>query len=280
MFSSFFRLKENPFGETPNARFFFRSENHLKALERIVQALKGGKGFFMLTGEVGTGKTILSRTLHHVLTPELNVGIILQPVLTGDGLIEWIADELGAPVVEEKEDSKVQLDRLNEWLIKKADEGKQSIIIIDEAQRLGLDSLELVRLLSNLETEDKKLLQIVLVGQPELKNKLNQYQLRQLRQRLSGVAELLPLSLDETHCYIKHRLDVSGGSNFISFDEKAIRWVYQQTNGVPRLVNFCGEIVLQEAERFQCRRIDWKFIKDRILKNENANQILYVNQWV
>ena len=208
MYQEFYGLTEAPFDITPNPRFLFYSAKHREAFNHLLYGIRERKGFVQLTGEVGAGKTTLCRAVLEQLDQHYTTALILNPVMSADELMRAIALEYGLPVT--------GLDRLdtlaviNQFLLQQVERGKDTVLIIDEAQDLTDELLEQVRLLSNLETDNRKLLQIVLMGQPELRDRLNNPKLRQLRQRITVRYHLPPLSRDEMAKYIRHRLHVSG----------------------------------------------------------------------
>ncbi len=255
MFSDYFKLKLNPFGETPNTRFFFKSKSHVDAISQILNAIKGGHGFSTITGEVGVGKTILSRMLLNYLGKHLPSALILNPIMNQLELLTAIREEFKIEAPTEKT-VKSEYDQIAKFLIETAINKKKSVLIVDEAQRLSFDAFEAVRLLSNLETEDQKLMHIILVGQPELNMKLGEFELRQLNQRISVRAKISALNQDEVAAYIKHRIEISGGANFVRFETSACKLIFERTGGVPRLINFLVEEALIKAEASQTRLIE------------------------
>src|SRR5688500_13384281 len=232
----FYGLKEAPFTITPNPRFLYLSAKHKEALNHLLYGIRERKGFVQLTGEVGAGKTTICRALLEELDPKrYNTALILNPVLDADGLMKAIAMEFGLDV--KGKDRLETVAAINEFLLKQVELSKDCVLIIDEAQDLTNDLLEQVRLLSNLETDDRKLLQIVLMGQPELRNRLNEYSLRQLRQRITVRYHLRPLKRPEIGQYVQHRIHVSGGNGTPYFTAPALWRIYQYSQGVPRLIN-------------------------------------------
>jgi general secretion pathway protein A len=243
VYRDFYHLKEAPFDITPNPKFLFFTPKHREALNHLLYGIRERKGFVQLTGEVGAGKTTLCRALLDQLGPQFATALILNPVLNADQLVKAIAMEFRLDVK--------GLDRLetvaaiNQFLLKQAEAGRDTVLIIDEAQDLTDELLEQVRLLSNLETDDRKLLQIVLMGQPELRDRLNHHGLRQLRQRITVRFHLPSLARAELPQYIQHRLQVSGANGFPSFTRAALWRLFLYTKGVPRLVNaLCDKCLL------------------------------------
>ncbi len=212
------------------------SSRHQEGLAHLLYGIDNGGGFIVLTGEVGTGKTTLCHSLLQQLPDDIDIALILNPKLDSLELLANICDELGIRYDARKASLKDFTDLLNSYLLDAHARGRRTVVMIDEAQNLSLDVLEQIRLLTNLETAKTKLLQIVLVGQPELKNLLNQEQLRQLNQRITARYHLEPLTLEESRTYIQHRLSVSGGDSTL-FKDSAIRRIYKISHGIPRLIN-------------------------------------------
>lgn len=260
MFSEFFKLSVNPFSETPNTRFFYRGDSHVAALDQILGSIRNGKGFSLLTGEVGVGKTLLSRMLLNYLQKLTPTALVLNPILNTSELLSAIREEFNLPQPTHLS-VKSEYDQLSKFLIETASAKKRAVLIIDEAQRLTFEGFEAVRLLSNLETEDRKLLQIILIGQPELKAKLEQFDLRQLNQRIAIRTEIKPLNAPEVDLYIRARIEKAGGSCFIRFEERATALVAKQSGGVPRLINFYCERILSLAEQEKTRLVDVALIE-------------------
>lgn len=242
MYNEFYGFREAPFNITPDPRFLFFSDRHREAYNHILFGLRERKGFIQVTGEVGAGKTTVCRALLEDLGPRYRTALILNPCLTGDQLLRTILIELG---LESPDDRVEGLQRLNQYLLDQLAEGNDVVLLIDEAQDLSFDLLEQIRLLSNLETDQRKLLQIVLLGQPELRDKLNDPQLRQLRQRITVRYHLAPLSRPEMEQYIQHRLQVAGANGRPSFNRWALGGIFRYSGGVPRLVNaVCDKALL------------------------------------
>jgi len=244
VYLDYYGLTEPPFDITPNPRFLFYSAKHREAFNHLLYGIRERKGFVQLTGEVGAGKTTLCRAMLEQLNNEsFCTALILNPAMSPAELVKAIAIEFGLPVN--------GLDRLdtiaviNQFLLEQSAIGKICVLIIDEAQDLTDELLEQVRLLSNLETDDRKLLQIVLMGQPELRDRLNNPRLRQLRQRITVRYHLQPLSRDEVNHYIRHRIHISGGNGTPAFTRPALWRIYHYSKGVPRLVNaLCDKSLL------------------------------------
>lgn len=245
MYKSFFGFKERPFQLVPNPAYLFLSRSHEEAMAHLTYALSQGDGFIELTGEVGTGKTTLCRAFLENLDDGTEAAYIFNPKMDSLQLLQTINQELGIP--SGAENSKDLIDRLNGFLLGKKVEGKKVILVIDEAQNLSKDVLEQLRLLSNLETTTSKLLQIVLVGQPELGEMLDSPELRQLGQRITLSCNLRPLNFKETKDYIRHRIQVASQKTGVRFTWSALRVVYAYSGGIPRLVNIACDRALLTA---------------------------------
>jgi general secretion pathway protein A len=243
MYTPYYGFHEKPFALSPDPRFLFLSGSHREVLGHLVYGIEQGEGFMAITGEVGTGKTTLCRTLLHRIGSETEVAFLFNPTLTPLELLKAVNGEFGLSTFG---DSRPELtDVLNTFLVEQRSEGRRVLLIVDEAQNLSTETLEQLRLLSNLETETSKLLQIVLLGQPELDQKLQAQDLRQLRQRISVWSRLGPLDAEETREYVRHRLRIAGALERPIFTEAALRMVYQRTGGVPRLINLlCDRALL------------------------------------
>ncbi len=259
MYKTFFNLKEDPFGLNPDPHFLFPSERHREAFRYLIYGIKNREGFIEVIGDVGTGKTLLCRALLALLGEETKTALILNPPFTDVELLEMIMEDLG--IQERGGTRKETLDIINGFLFKQYAQGKNVVIIIDEAQHLTIDMLEQIRLLSNLETEKKKLLQIVIVGQPELEEKLRSPQLRQLDQRIALRYYLEPLKPREVKDYVYHRLRVAGSAGDIKFNRRALRQIYKFSHGIPRLINVVCDKALLTAYFFKTKDITGKHIK-------------------
>src|SRR6187549_2013471 len=242
MYLDFYGLKEAPFAITPDPRFVFLSDRHRDALAHLLYGIGqgGGGGFVQLTGEVGTGKTTLCRLLLEQLPENTRVALVLNPKLSPLELLETICEELKLDIGQRRGSLKALVDALNAYLLEAYSQGLRVVLIIDEAQNLATDALEQVRLLTNLETPTQKLLQIILLGQPELREMLARPELRQLAQRITARYHLTPLDAEETEAYLRHRLAVAGSARF-PFTRLAIRRVHQHSGGVPRLINVIAD---------------------------------------
>ncbi|HPU98984.1 MAG TPA: AAA family ATPase, partial [Candidatus Hydrogenedentes bacterium] len=244
MYEAFYGLKEKPFNLTPDPKFLYLSEKHREAFAHLLFGIKNRNGFIMITGEIGTGKTTICRNLLNQLDRDTEIAIIFNPFLSPEELLKKINTEFG---IDSRADNLLGLtEELNLHLLSASARGKNCVLVIDEAQNLDTKVLEQIRLLSNLETDSTKLLQIVLIGQPELAEKLAAYELRQLNQRITARYHLKPLDQKETLQYIAYRLHVAGGKRAsVHFDRKAIREVYRRSGGTPRVINaLCDRALL------------------------------------
>lgn len=235
VYLDFYGLKDQPFSITPNPRFLFYGAKHQEALNHLLYGIRERKGFVQLTGEVGSGKSTLCRALLDELGNNYSSALILNPVLDADALVKNVAMEFGLSVRDS--DRLETIAEINAFLLRQLAEGRDTVLIIDEAQNLTNELLEQVRLLSNLETDERKLLQIALVGQPELRDRLNHPELRQLRQRITVRYHLTPLRHKEVDHYVHHRLSISGARGVPFFTGPAIWRIYCYSKGIPRLVN-------------------------------------------
>jgi general secretion pathway protein A len=244
IYQQFYGLKEPPFTITPNPRFLYFSAKHREALNHLLYGIRERKGFVQLTGEVGAGKTTLCRALLEELpSDQYSTALILNPVLNPEQLIQAIATEFGLDV--RGKDRFQTLQIINHFLLEEMAKQRDVVLIIDEAQNLTTELLEAVRMLSNLETDDRKLLQIVLMGQPELRDRLNEHEMRQLRQRITVRYHLRPLRFNEVKDYIRHRLHVSGANGTPYFSNAAVWRIFNYSKGIPRLVNaVCDKCLL------------------------------------
>jgi general secretion pathway protein A len=245
MYLEHYGLGEAPFSITPDPRFVYLSERHRDALAHLLFGIGqgGGGGFVQLTGEVGTGKTTLCRLLLEQLPENVRVALVLNPRLSPVELLETICEELRIDLDGKRGSLKALVDALNHYLLDAYAQGLRVVLIIDEAQNLSVDALEQVRLLTNLETPTQKLLQILLLGQPELRDMLAREDLRQLAQRITARFHLTPLDAGETEAYLRHRYAVAGGARF-PFTKLAVKRIHDHSGGVPRLVNIIAERAL------------------------------------
>jgi general secretion pathway protein A len=244
MYSKHFNLHENPFSIAPDPRYLYMSNKHREALAHLMYGLETAGGFVLLTGEVGTGKTTVCRCLLEQLPIDINVAFVLNPKQTSAELLATVCDELGIRYQPGHGSIKELVDNINRYLLAAHAQGRKTVLIIDEAQNLGAEVLEQIRLLTNLETNQRKLLQIVMLGQPELRAQLARPELRQLAQRITARYHLGPLARNEIAPYINHRLGVAGHHKKL-FPDKVINQIYRLTNGIPRLINvICDRALL------------------------------------
>jgi general secretion pathway protein A len=260
MYTSFFGLNERPFSITPDPRYLFMSERHTEALAHLIYGVRESGGFIQLTGEVGTGKTTLIRSLLQQLPKATDVALILNPQLSRNEFLSTICEELGVPLADTTNSIKTLIKTLNYCLLSNHSKGRRTILIVDEAQNLRVDVLEQVRLLTNLETAKQKLLQIILIGQPELRDLLAGNDMRQLAQRITGRYHLRPLSRRETKAYIDHRLKVAGSVGAI-FSNAAKRELYRLSEGVPRRINVIADRALLGAFTREVRQVTPKLLR-------------------
>lgn len=274
MYCKHFGLDSKPFSISPDPRFLFLSDRHREALAHLLYGVGEGGGFVQLTGEVGTGKTMLCRTLLEQLPDTVDVALILNPKLSGLELVATICDELKVAYPRDTQSLKVLIDHLNHHLLDSHAAGRRTILIIDEAQNLCTEVLEQIRLLTNLETAQAKLLQIILIGQPELQTLLARNELRQLAQRITARYHLGSLNREETRTYIAHRLRVSGGHADL-FSLRALDDVHKLSTGVPRLINVICDRALLGAYVEDKRHVDRAILRhaaDEVLPEFRGNQ--------
>jgi len=245
MYNKFFGFKEKPFKLVPNPEYLFLSKSHEETLAHLTYAISQGDGFAEITGEVGTGKTTLCRVFLENLDKSIHAAYIFNPKLDSLQLLKAINDEFG--IESAPDNTKDLIDRLNAFLIEKKSAGQKVLVLIDEAQNLSLEVLEQLRLLSNLETTQEKLLQIILVGQPELGEMLSSHQLRQLGQRITINCRLSPLTHDETRDYIRHRITLASHRAGPPFDKASYKAIYEYSRGIPRLINIACDRALLNA---------------------------------
>ncbi|AOE49157.1 ExeA family protein [Kangiella sediminilitoris] len=246
MYNDFFGFKNTPFTIAPDPRFLFMSERHRDALAHLLYGIGSGGGFVMLTGEVGTGKTTVCRCLLEQLSDNVRLAYILNPKLNAIELMATMCDELGIEYRPGENSLKAFTDLLRDYLLSNHAQGLNTVLMIDEAQNLSVEVMEQIRLLTNLETNEKKLLQIILIGQPELQELLAKKELRQLAQRVTARYHLKPLNLNETSSYIEHRLRVAGLQRSL-FKPAAIKEIHKASGGVPRLINVISDRALLGA---------------------------------
>ncbi len=241
MYKQFYGFKENAFNITSDPEFYFESSSHKEAYSHLLYGITSRKGIICLTGEVGTGKTTLCRILLNTINERIRTAFILNPDFSQLQLLQLITKDLGIPVKSNKLDL---INALNEFLIDQTQQGHNVAVIIDESQNLNTLQLEQIRLLSNLETEKQKLLQIILVGQPELLGKLQKPSLRQLNSRIGVRFHIQPLEKEETRTYIQHRLNIAGAPKKLKFTNEAVAAIHHSSKGTPRLINILCEHAL------------------------------------
>ena len=259
MYTQFFGLTEKPFSITPDPRYLYMSQRHADALAHLLYGISESGGFIQLTGEVGTGKTTLVRSLFEQLPDEADVALILNPELTTEEFLTAITDELGLKVPGDRS-VKALIDGLNAYLLDAHSRGRRTVLIVDEAQNLGTELLEQVRLLTNLETPKQKLLQIILIGQPELREVLSRADMRQVAQRVTGRYHLEPLNQADTTKYVRHRMRVAGASGSV-FRPAAIREIFRRSQGVPRLINVVADRALLAGYAQESRSINRRLVR-------------------
>jgi len=262
MYLSFFGLNEKPFAITPDPRYLYLSERHAEALAHLLYGINEAGGFVQLTGEVGTGKTTIVRSLLAQTPKNAEIALILNPKMTAPEFLLTICEELGIGVPDSALGSlKDLVDILSEYLLRAHAAGHRVVLVVDEAQNLSPDVLEQVRLLTNLETNTQKLLQIILIGQPELRELLARTELRQLAQRITGRYHLNPLSHDETCAYVRHRLRVAGATTDI-FAPQALNAVFRLSQGVPRVINVICDRALLGAYSLDRHRVTTSLVRN------------------
>ena len=263
VYTSFYGLREKPFNLTPDPKFLFLSSVHKRGLAYLKYGLQEKRDVVVVSGEVGSGKTTLIRVLLDSLDPDVRIAWIMNPLLSPNELLKMILHDLGLEV--EGADKADMLQRFNDYLVEETLAGNRVLLIIDEAQNLSTEALEEVRLLSNLETAEEKLLQILLVGQPELRETLRSHALRQLNQRISLFFHLTPLSPEETCAYVVHRLEVAGMEDGKSvFTEGALRRITALSGGIPRVINIVCDAALLAGFVDGVRVIDERLVDETV----------------
>lgn len=259
MYKAFFGLTDTPFSIAPNPHYLFLSERHREALAHLTYGLGDTGGFVLLTGEVGTGKTTISRSLLKQLPDNTDTAFILNPSLTELELLATLCDELGIEY-QQSPSLKQLTDCISRFLQVNHQQGRNTLLIIDEAQHLRAEVLEQLRLLTNLETDTKKLLQVILIGQPELQQLLKRQELRQLAQRITARYHLLPLTCEEVDCYVQHRLQVAGRTAPL-FSSSSIKALHRFSGGIPRIINLLCERAMMAAYARNSANVDSKMVK-------------------
>lgn len=271
MYLYHFGMRELPFTLTPNTSYYYGLPSHRQALEVLLTALKTGEGFIKVTGEVGTGKTLICRKLLNELPPHFVAAYIPNPHLSASELRRAVAHELGIKFGAETDEQMIT-QLIQQRIIEVNAEGKAVVLIIDEAQALPIDSLEALRLFTNLETESKKLLQVVLFGQPELDQKLAEKQIRQLRQRITFSYQLTHMDQDQTYHYVLHRMQVAGFRGAEPFSKRCCALLYKASQGTPRLVNVLCHKALMLAYGEGKNTVEPRHVKMAIMDTEAAVQ--------
>ena len=270
MYLEHFGLREAPFNITPDTGFYFESPSHQEALNTLLVALRSGTGFIKVTGEVGTGKTLLCRKLLNQLDDDIVTAWLPNPCLNPNALRMAFAEELGLEFPRNLGQHRL-LKLITDRLLELAAAGRQVVLLIDEAQALPDETLEAVRLLTNLETEKEKLLLVVLFGQPELDARLEQPRIRQLKQRIIFSYRLRPLTRAETRAYVQHRLAAAGRAATDLFAPRALRRLHRASRGIPRLINILGHKALMSAFGIGTQRVSDRDLRRAIADTEDAN---------
>jgi general secretion pathway protein A len=280
LYLKFFGLNEAPFSITPDPAFVYLSAAHRDALAHLLYGVGqgGASGFVQLTGEVGTGKTTLCRCLMEQIPDDAQVALVLNPLMTPRELLATICEELGLPTEGVADSNKALVDRLNRYLLDQHARGRRVVVVIDEAQNLSPEALEQVRLLTNLETAKDKLLQMVLLGQPELRELLQRQDLRQLSQRITARYHLAALSRDETFAYVRHRMKVAGAQR-IPFRKSALRALYQRSGGVPRLINIIADRALAGAYATETQAVTASMVQAAANEVQPSEKQVHSNPW-
>ncbi len=270
MYENFFNLRKKPFELVPNPEFLFMSKSHKKAIVYLDYGIKEHAGFILITGEVGSGKTTIVRNLLKNLDGRVTLSKIFNTKVTSEQLIAMVNEDFGLDGA--GKDKITLLRELTDFLIEQHAMNRWPTLIIDEAQNLSADLLEEVRMLSNLETDKSKLLQIILVGQPELRKMLARPELRQLRQRISICCHIMPLSRQEAEEYIFHRLEVAGNRDAVSFDEESIDIIFGFSRGIPRLINIICDFLMLSAFAEETKVMTRELVQEVIgeIEVENA----------
>ncbi|PKN83567.1 MAG: hypothetical protein CVU51_12180 [Deltaproteobacteria bacterium HGW-Deltaproteobacteria-1] len=264
MYTEFFGLNENPFKLSPEPGYLFLSEQHRDALNYMIYGIVEKKGFMMISGDIGTGKTTICRALLAVLDGLVETALIFNTSISEMDLLETICREFGIPLSDEPRTKKAYVDELNRFLLVNFAAGRNAILLIDEAQNLSHGVLEQIRMLSNLETEKEKLLNIILVGQPELRTTLALPALRQLNERITVRCELRPLSPDDVRRYVAHRLRVAGGPGNIQITPGAYHSIYYFSEGIPRRINALCDRALLIAYTKNAMKINRRIVRKAV----------------
>lgn len=268
MYEDYYGFVEKPFSLTPDPRYLYRSESHANAFELLQYGIRRREGFIVVTGDIGTGKTTLCRALLNQLDRKTFTALVLNPFISEDDLLRLILQDFGVVSREEMKRGRVAavsrqalIEALNDFLLSLLPLRAKALLIIDEAQNLPRPILEFIRMLSNLETDKEKLLQIVMVGQLNLRDVLRSPELRQLDQRVSIRYELRPLAAEETAAYVAHRLTIAGGGAVVSFTPKALQSVYKYSGGIPRVINLLCDRALLAAYSERATRVTPEMVR-------------------
>jgi type II secretory pathway predicted ATPase ExeA len=261
MYTDYFGFNENPFSIAPNPRYLYMSTMHQEALAHLVYGTTSKGCIVLLTGEIGTGKTTISRYFLEKLPRSTDIAVIMNPKLTGYELLASVCDEFQIKVTIPEPTSKNYIDSLNEFLLKAYSANRQAVLVIDEAQNLDLDVLEMLRLLTNLETDQQKLLKIVLLGQSELRSILARPELEQINQRITSRYHLKGLKRADVEAYIAHRIMVAGGGRSTFFTSRALIEIYRASRGIPRLINSLCDHSLLAAYSQDKEQVDKKIVQ-------------------
>jgi general secretion pathway protein A len=264
MYEKFYGFAEKPFNLTPDPDYFYLSSVHKRALDHLVYGLESGMGFIQVTGEIGSGKTTLIKCLLRQLSREVKVAYVIHSKGTFVQILRMILEDLEVVPSEAKLTKEALLSRFRDYLVEQARHHNSVVVIVDEAQNLALEVLEELRMLSNFETEKAKLLQVVLVGQPQLRDLLRRPELEQLRQRITVRFHLYPLNEEETRSYIRHRLNVAGSNGSVRFTAAACRLVHRYSGGLPRLINVACDATLLAGFVDERRVFNEAFVQDAL----------------
>ena len=264
MYEEYYSLIEAPFSLTPDPKYFYRSESHHRAFELLHYAIQRREGFMLVYGDIGTGKTTLCRTVLNAIGNHVYTALLLNPFLSELELLKGILHDFGitTPSGKSKQDL---ITELSAFLISVLEKNGRAVVLLDEAQNIPMATLEQIRIISNLETNKEKLLQIVMVGQRELVDVLSKPELRQLHQRVSMKCELTPLSWDEASEYIRHRLSIaSGGKSRVAFTPDALKEIYRYSAGIPRLINLLADRSLLAGMAVSTNSIDKRVVREAV----------------
>ena len=269
MYQDYFGLTEAPFSITPDTSYFYAHGHYSEALNTLLVALRAGEGFIKVTGEVGTGKTMLCRKLLNTVEDRFVTAYIPNPMLTPYGLQSAVADELGLDITRHYGHHQL-LKMINNRLLELTAEGKNVVLCIDEAQAMPVETMEALRLLTNLETEKEKLLQVILFGQPELDERLNEKEVRQLKQRITFSYELKPIDRDGMELYLIHRLGIAGYRGNNLFEDNAMKSLFKASRGIPRLINILSHKSMMSAYGEGIKYVDNNNVRAAIKDTEDA----------